>query len=154
VRDTLARLALVMALVVVPGCSSSDDPMSDEDMTGLWTLTADAGSPPKTLVCSGGHAGLANLTLCSPFDLDLDQVGSSFSGTSSQAYCLADFATTGTVNGDDLAGEIVIDGGASLQRLTFTGTVTGDTAVIDPGSFSVDGLTGSCTTSGFYDATR
>jgi len=154
VRDTLARLAIVVALVVVPGCSGDDDVMPDDDMTGLWTFTADGASPPETLVCSGGHVGLENLPLCNPFDLDLAQVGASFSGTSSQMYCSADIMATGTVNGDSLAGEVVIDGGASTQRFTFTGTVTGDSAVIDPGSFSVDGLTGSCTTSGFYNAVR
>jgi hypothetical protein len=127
---------------------------TDADLTGLWTLAADGVSPPRTVSCSGGHAGMGNQALCALFDLDLQQNGAAFTGTSTQTYCGADFSATVTVSGDQIAGEIVIDAGATTQRFNFSGSVTGDAAVIDPGSFSQDGLTGSCTTSGFYAAVR
>ena len=158
-RDGPARLAflvaLAVALVVVPGCSS-DNGMTDVDLTGLWTVVADGVSPPKTVTCSGAHAGagLANMSLCVLFDLDLQPNGAVFTGTSTQMYCGDDFSATVTVSGDQISGEIVIDLGATTQRFNFTGSVTGDAAFIDPGSFSQDGLTGSCTTSGFYSAVR
>ncbi len=91
----------------------------------------------------GAHAVAVGVT--APIQIEIDgHVG---------YYCASmNTDATVTVNGSAFSGEIVSDDGADVQRFTFTGTVSGTTASIEPGTFSEDGLNGNCTTSGFYHA--
>jgi hypothetical protein len=145
----------VALLVALTARCSDDDDMSttpDANLTGLWTLTADGFSPPTRLACNGGHSTMAGQPLCFSFNLDLALTGGSYSGSSTQTYCGADWSAVIVVNGNDLSGEIVSDDGTDVQRFTFSGTASGTTATIVPLTFSEDGLSGNCTMSGFYDA--
>lgn len=141
----------------LPSCSGDNEPMMpvpDANLTGVWTFVADGNSPPTTLACSNGHQGMGNMALCSPFDLNLQLNGTVYMGASTQMYCGADFSASVAVSGNSIAGEIVADDGTNVQRLSFTGTVSGSVGIIDPGTFAEDGLSGNCTTSGFYHALR
>jgi hypothetical protein len=154
--SAITRTVVVLFCVVVLGRCSSDDSaiIPDVDMTGTWFLTADAARPPATFACSGEHSGMGNTALCSPFVLDLQQDERVVSGTSTQAYCGFDFTVSGTVSGDRVAGEFVLDDGVVVQRITYIWTVTDDTGIVEPQIFSQDGLSGSCTVGGFYRALR
>jgi len=155
---TSAVIRTVAALLFVVGLGRCSDDESaiipDADMTGTWFLTADAARPPATFACSGEHAGMGNTALCSPFVLDLQQDQSTVSGTSPQAYCGFDFTVSGTVSGDRVAGEFVLDDGVVVQRITYIWTVSDDTGIVEPQIFSQDGLSGNCTVGGLYRALR
>jgi len=153
--NRLLVLVSVFLLASALSCTDGeDDPISGQepDLTGVIFLVADGFSPPTTFACNAGHSGMSNAPLCSSFDLDLQPEGGGYIGTSTQNYCGAEFSAVVSVNGSDLSGQIVADDGSEVIRFTFTGSTTGSTAIIEPGSFSVDGLSGNCTTSGFYNA--
>lgn len=151
--NKLTILCVLVLVLLTLGCEDDETTsLPDADLTGRWVLTADGSNPPTTLACSGGHSGLVNTPLCSPFDLVFELDGAGYVGASSQAFCGAEFSALVAVNGNDLVGEIVGDDGDDVFRFTFTGTVSGSTAIIDPANFSVDGLSGNCTTTGFYRA--
>ena len=97
---------------------------------------------------------MGNTALCSPFILDLLQDDSVVSGTSPEAYCGFDFTVSGTVRGDRVSGEFVLDDGNIVQRMTYIWTVVDDTGIVEPQIFSQDGLSGDCTVDGFYRALR
>jgi len=152
----MRQLILVLALALCAGCGSDSNPVfqPDADVDGRWTFSANPFDPPEAFACSGGHTGFSGTNLCSPFDLDLAQNGTAFTGSSSGPYCGFDWTVTGTVNGTLISGTIVLTDGMTTQRITFTGVVSANSALLDPERLSEDGLSGDCTVVGFYNASR
>ncbi|MCP3979155.1 MAG: hypothetical protein GY716_07460 [bacterium] len=148
-------LTIVLLLIVSVACSGDSDGMAtpDFEIAGLWTLVADGNTPAEKFACSGDHNGMSGDPLCSPLFIDLQPLkGGGYGGTSTQPSCGLDWAMIVAVDGEDFSGQMVGVAEKEAQRFSFSGTVFGTAAIVTPGTFSIDGLSGNCRTLGFFSA--
>ncbi len=149
-----AYVWFLLSLICLTGCSDDDGDSSAAtlDMNGTWSLSASPTSPPRTVACTGTLSSISGDPLCAGFDLEIVQAGSGFTGASSVPFCGADIAVVGSVAGTSVAGQFSEDRGGSVITVGFSGLGSGDSLTVDIDSVSATG--GSCTTTGFYLATR
>ncbi len=140
----MSRPVLLLLLICLTGCSDDDGVSSATtlDMNGTWSLSASATSPPRAVAC----------TLCAGFDLEIVQAGSGFTGAGAVPFCGADIAVVGSVTGTSVAGQFSEHRDGVVITLGFSGLGSGDSLTLDVDSATATG--GSCTTAGFYLATR
>ena len=154
------RLAALSLLVVLATASCSDDgddttnPAPEVDLTGRWSFTASASSPPRAVACTGDLSPLAGTELCDAFELNLEQIEAVLVGNQTKPFCDAIPSMVATVSGTSVSGSVTLAAPLSIRKVTFDGVVSTNSGTFDPDVLTETGSTGSCSLSGSYNAAR
>ena len=159
VRSVACRVAILVLAIALPSCGGDDGPTggvvaTDVDMAGIWTFTASAANPPRTVNCSGNEP---EEELCSSFVVDLGGTGPFYETENpTQEYCGAVFDVEGIVAGNVFSGTIYrrVPLNNEIDAISFEATVAGDSATVSPFSLLNELTLDLCEVAGVYSATR